>query len=71
MSAPKEAQPVGSEGWQDQQGRTISDKEFERHPDFKIKCSCGFRGHAGQLLGVDDEETLWCPRCKGSGWEFV
>jgi len=69
--APEEATPIGASAWKDEKGRTISEQEFKNHPDFKVRCDCGFRGHAGQLLGVDDEETLWCPRCKCSGWEFA
>ncbi len=39
MSAPKEAKPIGSASWQDQHGKTIPKKEFEKHPDFKVQCS--------------------------------
>ena len=36
----------------------------------KVSCPCGWHGHLGELLGVDDEETLWCPWCRTAAWTY-
>ena len=35
--------------------------------DFKC-LGCGYKGKAGELLCVKEEDTLWCPICRTSGW---
>lgn len=35
-----------------------------------VSCSCGWKGHVGQLLGEDEDDTLWCPQCQGAGWTY-
>jgi hypothetical protein len=68
MSAPGNAKPLGTGGWDNEDGTIMTDKEVKK---IKVVCQCGWKGHAGQLLGVDDEDTLWCPRCRTIGWEYA
>ena len=58
MSAPEQAKPLGLKGWENKsQGQT------------KVKCQgCTLHGKLGDLLSVDDDETLWCPQCRSSAW---
>ena len=38
----------------------------------KIKCQCGFKGTAADLVAPDDDsDSIPCPRCGQSTWEFV
>jgi hypothetical protein len=61
MSAPDDAKPIAPNN-KDDNGRELP----------KVKCNgCGWRGKCGELLGTDDEETMWCPCCKCSGWEYT
>lgn len=64
MSAPKYAEPLGehNELW-DFKDRSGKHRKCKAP---KVKCSCGFRGNANDLLGVDPDEnqTLWCPQCE-------
>ena len=37
----------------------------------RVKCKCGWKGRAGQLLGVDENDTMWCPQCRTWGnWVY-
>lgn len=39
-----------------------------------VKCPCGWRGNAGRLLVVDENELMYCPNCHRhgyEGWEYV
>jgi len=68
MSAPKHAEPLGLDGWIDQK----TGKECDKSDFPKVKCECGFRGGVWELLGVDEEDTMWCPRCRtAGGWMYV
>jgi len=71
MSAPKNAKPIGADGWQDADGNLMTVGRVKK--EMRVTCFCGFKGHIGQLLCSkdDDEETLWCPQCRTSGWEHA
>ncbi len=36
-----------------------------------VKCVCGFKGNAGDLLCTQEETTMWCPQCKTSAWQWA
>ena len=36
-----------------------------------FKCKCGRIGHISDLLYVDDETMMWCPRCKEDNWDWT
>ncbi len=62
MSAPDNAKPIGEPDTNMDDGKISP----------LVKCySCNWEGRWMELLGVDDEKTLWCPLCKSSGWEFI
>jgi len=71
MSAPEHAKPVGTGGWRNADDSLLSKEEVEADPAFQVICQCGWKGHVGQLLGVDEEDTLWCPQCRTIGWEYT
>ena len=56
MSAPENARPIGK-----------PPNDSEDLPTFECM-GCGYKGGGEELLGVDDQETMWCPICKTSGW---
>lgn len=63
MSAPKDAK------------RLDAHASAEKKKDYKlerVKCSCSWSGHLGELLCEEqgDDETLWCPQCRTSGWDY-
>lgn len=64
MSAPDHAHPIAPKG-NDANGKDLT--------YIRCVCECGWKGHVGQLLGVDDEDidTMWCPRCGMIGWEYA
>jgi len=37
----------------------------------RVRCDCGWKGHVGELLGVDDDATMWCPLCETSDWQYA
>lgn len=55
-SAPTHAYAIETEN------RCDSDEEFPY-----VTCRCGWKGPGGHLLGVDENETLWCPQCRTWG----
>jgi hypothetical protein len=69
MSACQHAKPLGKDGWQDSNGNP------SEAPVVDVQCSCGFEGDVTELLECKEEkecdETLWCPQCKTSGWEYT
>jgi len=64
MSAPETAYPIGPVLY-DSEGREVS-----RRKQANVVCTCSWRGKFGDLLGTNNEETLWCPQCKTTGWCF-
>ena len=58
MSAPDDAITLGEEssGW--------------KKVDLNFTCFCGHKGRVSELLCVDDDETVWCPVCKASGFTW-
>ena len=58
MGAPKNAEAIGNPD----DGSSL--------PDFQCQ-GCGGTGNGNELLGVEDDQTLWCPYCGCSGWEWV
>jgi hypothetical protein len=37
----------------------------------KIKCQCGFKGSIKDLIAPeDDNDSIPCPKCGQSSWEF-
>jgi len=44
---------------------------FDKPLKWRVECCCGWKGVVDDLLGVDDEETLWCPQCRTTGWVYV
>lgn len=56
MSTPKDAYRIG-----DYLTKSIK---------IKVECHCGWHGIVDDLLGSDDEDTLWCPQCGTSGWIY-
>lgn len=66
MSAPKDAKPLGTAGWHDKDGKPVDPKTLP-----KCKCQgCGWRGSVTELLGTDDDETMWCPQCGTASWVY-
>jgi hypothetical protein len=55
MSAPNNAKPVG---------------KFDGADQVRVECLCGWTGMIEELLGVDDEDTLWCPQCHRATWFY-
>lgn len=70
MSAPNHAKALGLANWRDEKGKDMtSQKARKKLP--KVKCQgCGWSGGIWELLAVDEEETMWCPLCKTSGWIY-
>ena len=50
--------PLGTKGWS---------VPVEELPYFVCQ-ACGYKGRADELLGEDDNETLYCPRCETADW---
>lgn len=47
--------------------RAKSLKDYGNEPDDdepEVACQCGFHGILNDLLAIEEDETLWCPRCK-------
>lgn len=68
MSAPANAYPIGKPARDSGDPKEIA--KLKELPNFK----CGGCGHVGRgedLLGVDDENTLWCPQCRGATWYWL
>ncbi len=65
MSAPKHAYPIGKPTRDS--GNKDEIANLETLPVFECDC-CGYVGGGKELLGVDDESTMWCPICRTSGW---
>jgi len=68
MSAPNNAEPLGTQGWQNKDGTPCNIKDLP-----KVRCeSCRWKGTVCELLGVDPEEnqTMWCPRCRTASWIY-
>jgi len=68
MSAPKHAEPLGTEGWQNKDGTPCDMKDLPN-----VVCEgCGWKGHVSQLLAVDPDEnsTMWCPQCRTAAWVY-
>ncbi len=70
MSAPDNAKPLGYAGWLDADNKPLTKEQVKADPMFRVRCSCGWKGHVGQLLAVDEEDTMWCPQCQSIGWEY-
>lgn len=60
MSAPENAQPIAPKNL-DVDGNELG--------SYSCEC-CGAEGRLGDLLGVDDDDTLWCPVCRTSSVIF-
>jgi hypothetical protein len=57
MSAPDEAYVISeAKGWE--------------YIGEKVICPCGFYGDVDDLLGVDDDDMLWCPQCRTAAWTY-
>jgi len=70
MSAPKKSYPVGKPAERDDRGRAL-DAHGKPIPPQPVTCGgCGWKGDMLDLLGCDDENTLWCPLCGSSTWSF-
>ena len=37
----------------------------------KYKCRCGHWRHVSELLCVEEERTLWCPKCLTANIELI
>ena len=61
LSAPKNARPLkeDSPGW------------ANLKKGIWFKCDCGRVGHISDLLCVNDETTMWCPKCKQDHWNWI
>ncbi len=57
MSAPKDAYRIG-------------DYFISTPLKWEVHCPCGWHGTVDDLLGVDYNNTLWCPQCQGTGWVY-
>lgn len=68
MSAGKDAKPIGLNGWLIK-GRDISADEVKSSLP-GVSCDCGWNGGLWELLEEDGSETIWCPQCRTSGWEY-
>ena len=65
MGAPDGAVPIGN-GFVDEGGVPVDLSVYG------VGCvGCGWVGSFDELVGVDDEDTLWCPRCGCSGWVYL
>jgi hypothetical protein len=70
MGAPESAYPVGKHGKRDEKGQAL-DAEGKPIPPQPMTCTgCGWNGDVLDLLGCDEEETLWCPMCGTSAWTY-
>lgn len=68
MGASTKAKPIGTSRWKTKDGAPVTSERIER---MKVRCQgCRWRGHVGELLGEDDESTLWCPQCGGATWVY-
>lgn len=65
MSAGPNAKPIGKENWTDEKGNPVPP---ERLPSFTCEHGCGYQGTADELLGEENEDTLYCPVCGTAGW---
>ena len=46
--------------------------EWKTDPAGRVWCQgCNWKGQHYELLCEPDEETVWCPQCKGPGWSFL
>jgi len=66
MGAPAHAYPIGKPTRDSKDPSQIA--KLKEIPDFV--CQCGHRGLGEHLLGVDDEETMWCPVCRNATWTW-
>lgn len=66
MGAPEHAEPIGTEDWQDKQGNPVDPADL---PD--VVCACGWKGSVTALVVVDESETMWCPHCGTTMWEYA
>ncbi len=57
MSAPRDAYRIGD--------------YFDNPINWRVKCPCGWKGVVEDLLGVDTQDTLWCPKCRRIGWVYI
>ena len=69
MSAPDNAKPLGTDGWE-VAGEKLTPEEALRNLPTVTCEGCGWKGHVTELVAVPDEETLWCPQCGGSCWIY-
>lgn len=67
MSAPKNAYPIGKPARDG--GKPEEIESLKEIPNFE--CICGHSGLGELLLGVDDEDTLWCPSCRNATWTWT
>ena len=60
MSAGPKAIPLSEEN-----------PNWEKDHPGQVECyGCRWEGQFYELLCEPDEETLWCPQCKASGWAY-
>ena len=57
MSAGKQAIPLAQEN-----------PDWKEHPERVLCVICQWQGFHHELLCEPDEETVWCPQCRGSRW---
>lgn len=68
MAAPDHAYPIGKPARDGGKPEEIA--AVESLPEFQC-LGCNHVGKGEHLLGVNDEETMWCPRCRTSGWVWL
>lgn len=68
MSAGPNAKPLGFKNWQ-LDGKELSEEEAKETARLWVfDCECGYVGSVNELLAEDDNDTLYCPKCRTAAW---
>lgn len=68
MIARRGLKPIGLTGWI-RFGKDVPEDEVKTNLP-RVKCDCGWCGGIWELLEYEGEDTIWCPQCRSSCWEY-